>query len=91
MDVDNGRMSDRVKRTYNLSTETLRRVRELAGDYRVAKSQDAVVELAVERLHAQMREMDEAKRWAEAAEDPQFRAEAASLAADFDRGESWPR
>ena len=91
MDVYHASMSERMKRTYNLSPETLRRVRELSAEYGVAKSQDAVVELAVERLHAQIREMDEEKRWARAAEDPEFNAERAALVADLDRGEEWPR
>ena len=84
-------MADRVKRTYNLSSETLLRVRELSGEYGVAKSQDAVVEVAVERLYAQMRELQEAKRWAQAANDPEFRTEVSALAADLDRDREWPR
>jgi hypothetical protein len=88
---DNPGMADRVKRTYNVSPETLRRVRELAGDYGVAKSQDAVVELAVERLYVQMQELEEANRWAQAAEDQDFRAEMSALASDMDKRQSWPR
>jgi hypothetical protein len=84
-------MGDRVKRTYNLSETTVKRVRELAGEYGLAKSQDAVVELAVDRLYAQMREAEEASQWAAAAADPEFRAEMAQLAAGLDRGEKWPR
>jgi hypothetical protein len=49
-------VGDRIKRTCNLSESTVRRVRELAGDFGVARSQDAVVELAVEQLYAQMRD-----------------------------------
>jgi hypothetical protein len=83
-------MGDRVKRTYNLSEATVRRVREMAGDYGLAKSQDAVVELAVDRLYAQMREAEEASQWAVAAADPDFRAEMSQIAAGLDRGEYWP-
>lgn len=83
-------MADRVKRTYNVSPETLRRVRELADDYGIAKSQDAVVELAVERLYVQMQDLEEANRWAQAAEDQDFRAEMSALASDMDKGQSWP-
>ena len=84
-------MSDRVKRTYNLSEATVRRVRELAGEYGAAKSQDAVVELAVDRLYSQMREQQEAAEWASAAQDPVFRAEMAGLAAEMRDVETWPR
>jgi hypothetical protein len=84
-------MATRVKRTYNLSESTLARVRELAGKYEAAPSQDAVVELAVDRLFAQMRENEEAISWARAATDPEFRAEMAGIAADFADRETWPR
>ena len=83
-------MSDRVKRTYNLSEATVRRVRELADEYGAARSQDAVVELAVDRLFAQLLEQQEAARWASAAEDPEFRAEMSGLAADLRDTEAWP-
>lgn len=84
-------MADRVKRTYNLSESTLRRVRELAGEYGVARSQDAVVDLAVERLYAEMREADEAAQWTRAAGDSEFRAEMAAIASDLADTDSWPR
>jgi hypothetical protein len=84
-------VSDRVKRTYNLSETTVRRVRELAGDYGAAKSQDAVIELAVDRLFSQMRDLEEAGKWADAAHDPEFRAEMAGIAADLGDKEKWPR
>jgi hypothetical protein len=84
-------MSGRVKRTYNLSEATVRRVRELAGDYGAAKSQDAVVELAVDRLYSQLRDLEEAAKWTEAAQDPEFRAEIAEIAADLGDRETWPR
>jgi hypothetical protein len=83
-------MSERVKRTYNLSETTLARVRELAGEYGAAKSQDAVVELAVERLYAQVRDQAEADQWERAGSDPEFRAEMSAIAADLDNG-VWPR
>jgi hypothetical protein len=88
---DNPDVGDRVKRTYNLSETTLRRVRELAGEYGAATSQDAVVELAVDRLYAQMREQQEAAAWSSAAQDPEFRAEMSALAAEMRDGETWPR
>ena len=84
-------MGTRVKRTYNLNEATLTRVRELAGKYEAASSQDAVVELAVDRLYAQMVEQAEAAAWARAAADPDFRGEMAGIASDFRDGETWPR
>ncbi len=83
----------RTKRTYNLPEHTLHTVRELAAVYRVAETQDGVVELAVDELARRLKEEDEAARWEAAAADPAFRAEAAELAAAWtvaDR-ETWPR
>ena len=58
-------------------------VRELATERRVASSQDAVVELAVERLARAIRDADHASAWAEAAGDPAFRDENEQIAAEF--------
>lgn len=83
----------RTKRTYNLPVRTVRTVRELAAVYGVAETQDGVVELAVDELARRLRDDEEAARWAEAAADPTFRAEAAELQAAWaaaDR-ETWPR
>ena len=85
-------MSSRVKRTYNLSPATVRRVREMAEQYAVASSQDGVIELAVDELERRLRDEREAAAWAEAASDPSFRAETEELEAAFrtaDR-ETWP-
>lgn len=82
----------RVKRTYNLSPATVRRVREMAEHYRVAPSQDAVVELAVDELRRRLLEESEAAAWEAAASDPEFAAETAELEAAYrtaDR-ETWP-
>jgi hypothetical protein len=84
-------MAGRVKRTYNLSAGTLQRVRELAGKYAAAPSQDAVVELAVDRLFEEIRGREEAALWAQAADDPDFRAEMAAIAADYGDSETWLR
>ena len=83
-------MANRVKRTYNLSGLTVRRVRELADDYGAAPTQDAVVEAAVERLYLDARSAAEAARWETAAADPVFRAEAAAVADAFDDLDTWP-
>jgi hypothetical protein len=80
-----------VKRTYNLSETTVQRVRELAGRCEIAKSQDAVVEFAVDRIYAEMREREEAALWTSAAEDPEFQAEMSGIAANFGDKDAWPR
>lgn len=85
-------MQGRVKRTYNLSAGTVRRVREMAEQYGVAPSQDAVVELAVDELERRLRDAREAAVWEAAAADPAFTTEVEGLegayrAADRD---SWP-
>ena len=85
-------MSARVKRTYNLSADTVQRVREMAEQYRVAASQDAVIELAVDELERRLRDAEEAAAWERAASDPAFAAEAGDLEAAYrtaDR-ETWP-
>src|SRR5574338_1670125 len=89
---ENRHMATRVKRTYNLSPATVRQVREMAEQYRVAPSQDAVVELAVDELERRLRDESEAAAWAGAASDPEFAAEASDLDAAYrtaDR-ETWP-
>ena len=85
-------MTARVKRTYNLSESTVRRVREMAEEYGVAASQDAVVELAVDELDRHLRDAQEAAAWEQASADPAFASEAEDLAAAYrtaDR-ETWP-
>lgn len=85
-------MSERVKRTYNLSGTTVRRVREMAERYGVAPSQDAVVELAVDELERRLRDASEAADWERAASDPSFQAEVADFETALrtaDR-ETWP-
>jgi hypothetical protein len=84
-------VTNRVKRTYNLSETTVQRVRELAGKYEVAKSQDAVVEFAVDRIYGEMRDREESALWASAAEDPEFQAEMSGIAANFGDKDTWPR
>lgn len=85
-------MTTRVKRTYNLSEATVRRVREMAEHYGVASSQDAVVELAVDELERRLRDEREADVWTSSAADPSFVAESGGLEAAYgtaDR-ETWP-
>ena len=56
----------------------------------VGSSQDAVVETAVERLYDQVRADEDARRWAEAAEDRDFRTEMAAIARELDEPDRWP-
>ena len=84
-------MGTRSKRTYNLDEATVRHVREMSAEYGVASSQDAVVELAVERLYRDAVDRAEGERWASAAEDPAFIGEMRAIAAELDDPEGWPR
>ena len=81
-------MAARTKRTYSLRPATVSRVRELAARY--GSSQDAVVDRAIEELDRAVRDEAEASRWAQAAEDPDFTAETAQIAAAFDEADTWP-
>lgn len=83
-------MTTRIKRTYNLDESTVRHVREMSAEYGLADSQDAVVELAVERLYRDALDRVESDRWAAAAADPTFVAEMREVAADLDGGDAWP-
>jgi hypothetical protein len=85
-----GPMPTRTKRTYNLDEATVRHVRELSAEYGVAGSQDAVVEVAVERLYQEALDRVEAERWAAAATDPSFVAEMREIAGDLDGDDAWP-
>ena len=80
----------RAKRTYNLAEPTIRRVRELSEVYGAASTQDAVVDLAVERLYIELRERQEADKWASAAADPNFKREMRAIDRDLRSSESWP-
>jgi hypothetical protein len=83
-------MSTKTKRTYNLSSEAVTHVRELAGRPGAATSQDGVVEFAIERLYRDIRDQEEAAVWSRAAEDPEFRAEMRALATAYGDLDSWP-
>lgn len=85
-------MATKGKRTYNLTEATLRSVRELADEYRVAPTQDAVVELAVSELARRVRDDEEARAWEAAAADPEFAREVGEVEGAYrsaDR-ETWP-
>lgn len=80
----------RTKRTYNLSRTTVDRVRELAERYGLARSQDAIVEVAVDRLYRDIQAEHEATLWAESKSDVDFQAEMRWLAAAYRDRETWP-
>ena len=82
----------KTKRTYNLSHRTIETVQALA-ERRIAPTQDALVELAVDELARRVRDADEAAAWASAAADPEFAAEVAELEAIYRDGAeaTWPR
>lgn len=83
-------MEQRTKRTYRLSERAQGRVREMAGEYAVGTSQDAVVELAVDRLYREVEAAAEALRWESAATDPAFAREVSDLERSFSTAETWP-
>jgi hypothetical protein len=82
----------KTKRTYNLSERTIRTVRELADEYRVAGSQDAVVELAVEELRRRLADAAEAHLWALSRKVDDFAAEAHEIESAYRSAddETWP-
>jgi hypothetical protein len=80
----------RSKRTYRLSERAQARVREMAGDYDVGGSQDAVVEIAVDRLYREVEAAAEAQRGAAAATDPAFTTQATDQEREFSELETWP-
>lgn len=83
-------VSDRTKRTYNLTPATIRRVREIAERYGSGATQDSVVEHAVERLYLEEQGRAERDLWAKAATDPEFIGEARDLADRYDDPDAWP-
>jgi hypothetical protein len=82
----------KVKRTYRLRPSTVEAVREMVEGRRVAPTQDAVVEMAIEDLVLALRLADEAEQYAAAASDPTLRMEAKTLDRDFAPldAETWP-
>jgi hypothetical protein len=83
-------MTIKVKRTYNLSSEAVAKVRDLASRDGSGMSQDGVVELAIERLYRERHEHEETTQWTRAREDPAFVAEMQGLGRTYGDRESWP-
>jgi len=82
----------KVKRTYRLPISTVEAVRYLVERRKLAATQDAVVEMAIEDLVMAARHADEASEFAAAREDHDLRIEVDDLERDFDPldVESWP-
>jgi len=83
-------MVTRTKRTFNLTVDTLSQVRELAESGYTARSQDGVVEAAVDALYRQHRAESEAEVWARAAADPEFGNESRDIAIAYRDVVDWP-
>lgn len=80
----------RAKRTYNLSERAIHRVRDLAQRETLPPTQDAVVEVAIDRLYEAVTYAEEEARWDGAMADPEFVQEVGDLARLYDAGETWP-
>jgi hypothetical protein len=68
----------------------VRHVRELAEQYGTFRTQDRVVDAAVERLYLEVKSKAEEAQWAAAAEDPEFQAEVGAIAEAFGDRDTWP-
>lgn len=68
-----------MKRTYNLSPDTVLTVKRLVEDRQVAPTQDALVEEAITEMARRIRDADDTISWEQAASDPAFRDESAEL------------
>lgn len=66
-------------------------MRKLAGRGRLARSQDALVELAVDRLYEELREEEEGALWDAAADDPEFQAEMKAIVKAYRDADAWPK
>jgi hypothetical protein len=81
----------KTKRTYYISEEAVGAVRDLASAG-LARSQDAVVEMAISELARKRRDAQEAALWEQAARDPEYQAEVALLEREFATADAeiWP-
>ncbi|HWP63646.1 MAG TPA: hypothetical protein VNO86_09270 [Candidatus Binatia bacterium] len=84
-------MQAKTKRTHNRSRTTIERVRELVAQSGIARTQDGVVEAAVERPYLEVRAREETELWSAARDDEAFQAEMEAMARHFRDAESWPR
>jgi hypothetical protein len=68
-----------MKRTYNISPESIATVKSLVEEHHLARSQDELVEHAISELARRVRDADEEALWSMAAKDPEFQEEAKDL------------
>lgn len=73
----------RIKRTYNLSPETIATVKRLVEVEHLESTQDALVERAIAELNRLVRDAHDARLWSEAAEDEAFRTELRQIDEDL--------
>jgi hypothetical protein len=68
-------MGTKVKRTYNISAESVETVKRLVEERHIASSQDALIEQAIAEIARRVRDADDARLWSEAAVDTTLQAE----------------
>ncbi len=72
-----------MKRTYNLSSETVAAVKRLVEERGAASSQDAFVERAIRELIRQLQDLEDARLWRRAARDEQLQGELKHIETEF--------
>lgn len=73
----------KIKRTYNLSANSIATVKRLAEEEHIASSQDAVVEQAIAELDRLVRESADARLWSQAVQDQEFQAEVRQITTEL--------
>ncbi len=73
----------KIKRTYNLSADSIATVKRLAEEEHIASSQDAVVEQAIAELDRLVRESADARLWSQAVQDQEFQAEVRQITTEL--------
>ncbi len=76
-------MNSTIKRTYNLSPETVATVKRLAEIEHLAATQDAVVEYAIAELSRHLRDAQDAQSWSAAGDDGDLQQELHEIEADL--------
>jgi hypothetical protein len=89
MRANTASMANRSRRTYNLSSDAIAHVRDLAARGDIATSQDGIVELAIEQLYREVRDREEAALWALASQDAAFRVEMRALDSELGEPDEW--
>jgi hypothetical protein len=77
----------RVKRTYNLSPDTIATVKRLVEVEHLEPTQDALVERAVAELARLVRDAHDARLWSDAAQDEELQAELQQIEGDLPPGD----